>query len=84
MQKVDVKVYYAEGVSFVALDKDTFFAVSDDGQKRSIVKELPCSHRESSEHMDNQGQTGREARLVIETARKVAQALSPASTEKGA
>jgi hypothetical protein len=72
---IDIKVYYAEGVSFVALGNNTFFAVSDDGQRRFIAQELPSRHSESSESSDNQGRTGGHARSIIATARQVAQAM---------
>ncbi len=83
LQEADIKVYYAEGVSFVALNKDTFFAVSDKG-KHFIVKELPPSPVESSEHEDNRGQTSSHTRKLIEVARQIALAMLPVPPEKGA
>lgn len=86
MLKTDtIDVYYKAGVSFVALGNNTYFSVSDDGQKRSIVKDLPCDCIRSRESADNNGLTGSHARSLIATARQVAQVMQELSkqTKKG-
>lgn len=85
LKKVDIKVYYGKGMSFVALGENVFYAISDDGQKRFVTDDLPPGCKESYAQADNLGNTSSSTRTTLEAVCTVAQAitdsyLSPSQT----
>ena len=75
LEQIDIEVYYVNGVTYVKLEENLFFTVSDDGQKRGQATELPPNRIRTSKNADNGGLTGGNARCLIETACEVGVAL---------